>query len=97
MLKGKDKRYLRGRAAVIKASLQCGREGLTESFIDELKGALKRDELVKISVNKTAPMNAEDAAESCAAATGSEVVQVIGRKAVLYKRSEDNPVIVLPE
>ena len=88
---------MRGLAATIKATLQMGKDGLTETFTEELKAALERDELVKVSVNKTSPMGVKEAAESCATESESALVQIIGRKLVLYKRSEENPVIVLPE
>lgn len=97
MLRGKDKRYLRGLAVNLKASIQCGKEGIGDNLIQEVLGALKRDELVKISVNKTSPLTLGEASARLAELTGSEVVQSIGRKFVLYKESEEEPVIILPE
>ena len=57
--------------------------------------ALEKRELVKISVLKTAPEDIEEMAFDLAMNTHSEIVQIIGRKIILYRRSE-NPVIILP-
>ena len=41
-------------------------------------------------------MDAREAAAELAEATGAEVVQVIGKKIVLYKPDKDKPKIELP-
>ena len=38
-----------------------------------------------------------ECAEQLAAGTNSDVVQVIGRKFVLFRRNRENPVIELPK
>ena len=97
MITGKQKRYLRNLANSVKATHQLGKEGLSCSFIEEVKRSLKKRELIKISVLQSSPLKKKQAAEKTAELTGSELVQVIGRKVVLYKKSEESPVIKLPE
>ena len=97
MLTGKQKRFLRALANSIRAFHQVGKEGLSENLVEELRMALKKKELIKVSVLQTSPLKKKEAAEKAAELTGSELVQVIGRKFVLYRKSEENPVITLPE
>jgi RNA-binding protein len=57
--------------------------------------ALRVRELVKISVLKTAPEDTKELAFDLARQTKSEVVQVIGRTIILYRRAKE-PKILLP-
>ena len=53
-------------------------------------------ELVKVSVLKNCFDDPREIAEVLAERTRSEVVQVIGKKIVLYKPAKENSKIVLP-
>ncbi|MBN2407787.1 MAG: YhbY family RNA-binding protein [Elusimicrobia bacterium] len=97
MLTGAQKRYLRSMSNRIKAAIQVGKEGLSGGFIGQLDRMLEDKELVKVSLLQSFPAKAKQTAPEAAELTGSEVVQVIGRKFVLYRKAKENPVIVLPE
>ncbi|HPU64015.1 MAG TPA: YhbY family RNA-binding protein, partial [Mobilitalea sp.] len=58
--------------------------------------ALEARELIKINVLKNCTEDINGLARTLAERTRSEVVQVIGRKIVLYKESKDKKKIFLP-
>jgi len=51
--------------------------------------------LVKIHVLENCPLDTREACGQMAELTGADPVQVIGRKFIIYKASEENPEIVL--
>ena len=84
-MKGKERAALRSQANSIQAIQQIGHCGVTEEIIRNTDMALDARELIKISVLETCPVGAKEAAETLASATGAEIIQVIGRKLVLYR------------
>lgn len=54
-------------------------------------------ELIKGKVLETAPLSSREAAEQIAQAVHAEVVQVIGRIFVLYRRHPKEPKIEFPK
>ena len=97
MITTKQRAYLRSLANKEPSILQVGKEGVTESLVANIRLALEARELVKVSVLETAPLSAKEAiGEVMEKVPGSEAVQVIGRKFVLYKRSLKEPKIILP-
>ena len=97
MLTGRQKRFLRARANTLKTASQIGLEGLSAGVIGQIQNDLESRELVKVAVLRTSPLNAEDAAALAARNTNAEVVQIIGRKFVLFKKSAEKPSIELPD
>ena len=96
MLTNKQKSYLRSLAQSERAIFQIGKDGISDSLINTLKDALKARELVKLSVLKTAPTDdLKELAFDLARLSGSEVVQIIGRTIILYKKGKE-PKILLP-
>ena len=61
----------------------------------QTEDALKARELIKGTVQQNAKREAAEVARELAEATGSEVVQVIGRKFVLFRSNPDEPKIEL--
>ena len=96
MLKGKQKRYLRALAHGIRAEMQLGKEGITEGVIFQVDEMLEHKELVKISVLPSSPIKLKELADMVAEKTVSELVQIIGKRFLLYRRSDKKPVIELP-
>ena len=81
----------------VSATVQIGKNGLTDAVIDQINASLEDHELVKIGVLKTADMSAKTMIAEVAERTGAEPVQAIGNKIVLYRYSskEDIKHIVL--
>ncbi|MBE6121972.1 MAG: ribosome assembly RNA-binding protein YhbY [Solobacterium sp.] len=95
MLTGKQKRYLRSLAETQPAILQIGKDALSDNLIDTVDKALAARELIKIRILKTAPEDTQELAFDLAMHTHSEIVQIIGRTLILYRRGKQ-PEIVLP-
>ena len=94
MLTGKQKSYLRSLAQMERPLFQIGKESITENLIHTVDAALRKRELIKVSVLKNAPDDIKEAAFDLARLTGSELVQVIGRNIVLYRRSKEHRIIL---
>lgn len=94
-LSAKQTRHLRSLAHHLKPVVWVGQHGIRESVIEELRIALDAHELVKV---KLAAEKAEriQMIEELTAATGATLVQHIGQVAILFRRNEDKPKVVLP-
>lgn len=94
----KERAYLKGLAMNIDPIFQIGKASLTPEFTEAVAEALAARELIKINVLKNCDDDGKVLAQTIAERTHSEVVQVIGRKIVLYKpaREEKNRKIILP-
>lgn len=66
---------------------QIGKGGISDNLLKSLSEALEARELIKVTVLETAEADAETIAENVADLLHAEVVTVIGRKAVFYRRS----------
>jgi RNA-binding protein len=98
MLTTKQKVYLRSLAQTEKPIFQIGKDGLSENLIETVKNGIRKRELIKISVLQNCDDDAREIAEVIAERTRSQVVQVIGKKIVLYKEGKDkNKKIELPK
>ena len=82
---GKERAAFRKQANTLPAIFQIGKENITEALIVGVDAALKKRELIKLSVLETSELCAREAADALAEATGADVIQCIGRKLVLYR------------
>ena len=91
-LTSKQRAQLRGLANSIDTIVQIGKDGIGENRIQQVNDALEARELIKGRVlENNIEYDARLAAQELAAATRSEVVQVIGTKFVLYRESHSKP------
>ncbi len=97
MINSKQRSYLKGLAMKIDPIFQIGKSSITPEFTEAIDEALEARELVKINVLKNCLYEPRDLAEVLGERTHSQVVQVIGRKIVLYRAAKENPKIVLPK
>lgn len=88
MLTGKQRSLLRSLANQIQPIFQVGKEGIDENVIKQFDEALEARELVKATVLKNSILDTREVCEEIAEKTNSEIVQVIGRKFVLYRKSK---------
>jgi RNA-binding protein len=84
-MRGKDRAELRAEAHHLRATVHVGHHGITDTLLQSLHEALEANELVKIQVERNAPVSVKEAAGQLADQMGAEVVQVIGRKTTLYR------------
>jgi RNA-binding protein len=92
----KQRAYLKGLAMTMEPIFQLGKASLTPEFTKSVDEALTARELIKITVLKNCFDDPKVVAQALAERTRSQVVQVIGRKIVLYRHAKDGK-IVLPE
>ena len=93
----KQRAYLKGLAMTMDPILQIGKSSLTPELTQSVNEALDARELIKIHVLKNCVDDGKILAQTLAERTRSQVVQVIGRKIVLYKEGKDDKKkIVLP-
>lgn len=93
----KQRAYLKELAMNIDPVFQIGKSSVTPENIDAIAEVFNTRELVKIAVLKNCLDDPKEIANVVAERTRSQVVQVIGKKFVLYKPFKDNPKIVLPK
>lgn len=92
----KERAYLKGLAMNTDPILSLGKASLTPEFCSSVSEALAARELIKINVLKNCMDDPAVIAATLAERTRSQVVQVIGRKIVLYKQNKEKPKIILP-
>jgi len=86
-LRGKQKRYLRAQAHHLDPIFQIGKNGLNDELKTAIRSALDARELIKVSLLQNTDEEASDVAEVLEEQLGLEVVQIIGRTLVLFKKS----------
>ena len=86
----KQRAYLKGLAMTMDPIFQVGQARLTPGLTEAIAEALEARELIKISVLKNCMDDPREIAETLAERTQSQVVQVIGKKIVLYKEGKDD-------
>ena len=97
MLTSKQRAYLRSLAVKEDTILMMGKSGMSPELIKQADDALEKRELIKGRVlPESSPMTSREAPEAIAQETGSDVVQVIGSRFVLYRKKKKDPKIVLP-
>jgi RNA-binding protein len=76
--------------------VRVGTAGVTDAVVAKLDAELTQHELLKVRLEGTRDEVRADA-ERLATATESDLAQVIGKIAVLYRRRKKRPTIRLPE
>ena len=98
MLTSKQRAYLKSLAMELDPIILLGKAYLTTENEKNVDEALAKRELVKVGVLKNCDDDPREIAETLAEHTRSEVVQVIGKKIVLYRQGKDkNRKIELPK
>jgi RNA-binding protein len=91
MPSGELRRKLRGHAHALNAVVQVGKEGVTPGIVKQVTGALFDHELIKVKIGGECPQDRFEVAELLAAEPGVNLVQILGRVLVLYKRHPQKP------
>ena len=87
MLTSKQRSKLKSLAANLSPVGQVGKEGIGENMLKSFSDCLEARELIKINILENADGVPREIGEQLAERLGAECVIVIGRKAVLYRRS----------
>lgn len=92
----KQRSYLKGLAMNLEPVFQIGKSSVTPENVEAISEVFNTHELIKIAVLKNCIDEPKEIADTIAGRTRAQVVQVIGKKIVLYKPFKENPKIVLP-
>ncbi len=86
MLTSKQRAILRAQANGLAVVFQVGKGEIDDALVRTTDDCLAARELIKLKVLENSPYTAREAAALLAEKTGSECVQVIGSKFVLYRQ-----------
>ena len=95
-LRGKQKSFLRSLGMNLEPIVQIGKEGVTPTVVSAAQEAIKKRELIKVRVLQNAPVEPEEAITRLTERVDADLVQLIGRNGLLYKRNFEKPKIELP-
>ena len=85
----KQRAYLKSLAQTMEPIFQIGKNSLTPENTKAIAEALEARELIKVSVLQNCMDDPKEIASLVAERTRSQVVQVIGKKIVLYKEGKE--------
>ena len=95
MLSSGDKKTLKAIANTLDVKYQLGKSGITDTSVDMFDKALTAHELIKIDVMKNVTNEIMELALDLSSKLKAEVVNVIGRTILLYRKNPKNPKIKL--
>ncbi len=84
----KERAGLRSKAQSLDTIFFVGKSGLTDEIVKQLDNAINARELIKVGVQENCELSAREAADLIAPRLRVDVVAVIGRKFVLWRKSE---------
>lgn len=96
MLTGKQKQYLKSLAVQLPAVVQIGKDGMSDAVIQSVEDVLLARELIKVKINQNSDEDIRATAAYLADHLSCEIVQVIGRNCVLFKKKEKKSHYELP-
>ena len=94
-LSSKQIRKLRSLGMTEEAVVMIGKEGVSPAVVASAREAIKKRDLIKVRVLQNAPEEPADAITMLAERADANLVQVIGRNGLLFKRNFDKPRIEL--
>ncbi len=87
---GKQRAQFRAAANGLEPVFQIGKGGVTDAVVAQVDAALRKRELIKVkALLESAPQPPKEMAVTLSAATGSEVIQVIGGCIILYRENPE--------
>lgn len=95
-LTSKQRRFLRSQAHHLQPVVHVGDAGVSEAVVAAADQALAHHELIKVRFQQGDKAERRAMAQSLCTGTEAQLVQEVGRIAILYRPAEE-PVIQLPE
>ena len=93
MLTPKQKRDLKALASTLTIRYQIGKNDISETLLSMLDKALAAHELIKIDVMKGCTLPVMEVAIDISNKLNAELVHVMGRVIILFRRNKENPKI----
>ncbi|HVV53113.1 MAG TPA: YhbY family RNA-binding protein [Polyangia bacterium] len=91
MPSGELRRALRAHGHALSAIVQVGKASVTEGLVKQVEQALADHELVKVKIGGECPVDRHEVAARLGGEPGVNVVQLVGRVLLLYKRHPQKP------
>ena len=96
-LTGKQKRFFFFFGVTMEPVVQIGKDGLTPAVVESAREAVKARELIKVRVLQNCLEEPETVITMLAERADTDLVQVIGRNGLLYKKNFQKTKIELPK
>ncbi|HEY5563462.1 MAG TPA: YhbY family RNA-binding protein [Clostridiaceae bacterium] len=96
MITSKQRSYLRSLSSTLKPIFHLGKAGIDDNFIKQIDEALEARELIKISILDSSEYTPRELSDLLFERLKTEGVLTIGKRLVIYRRSENKPKIELP-
>ncbi|MEE0986123.1 MAG: ribosome assembly RNA-binding protein YhbY [Succinivibrionaceae bacterium] len=93
----KQRQYLKVKAAELKPVVMIGKNGITESVIEEIKSSIEHHELIKVKAKAEDREQRDELAQYLAEQSESTVVQFLGNNLTLFKQAKKNSKFSLPK
>ncbi len=94
-LNSHQRQFLKAQAHSLNPLVLLGNEGLSANVIKEIDSTIEHHELIKIRLN--AGEGRKEQAKEAAEATHCELVDVIGRVAILFRQKKEGSRFILPK
>ena len=88
---------LRSMGTILEPIVQIGKEGINDNLCKQAWDALEARELIKVTVQKNAPLDAREACAELCQRVHAEPVQVIGNRFVIYRQAREDSKIRLED
>lgn len=93
-LNAKQRQFLKAEGHSLNPVVMLGSDGLSENVIKEIDSSIEHHELIKVKLNagETRKEQAQEAADK----VGAELVSVVGRVALLFRKRKEDSRFILP-
>lgn len=88
---------LRSMGTILEPIVHIGKEGINDNLCKQAWDALEVRELIKVTVQKNAPLDAREACAELCQRVHAEPVQVIGNRFVIYRQAREDSKIRLED
>lgn len=93
-LNSHQRQFLKAQAHQLKPVVMLGNDGLSENVLKEIDSSIEHHELIKVKLN--AGEGRKEQAELAAKTVNAELVNVVGRIAILFRQRKDDSRFILP-
>lgn len=93
-LTAKQRQFLKAEGHSLNPVVMLGSEGLSDKVIKELDSSIEHHELIKLKLN--AGETRKEQAQQAAEAVNAELVSVVGRVALLFRKRKEDSRFILP-
>ena len=88
---------LRSMGTILEPIVHIGKEGINDNLCKQTWDALEARELIKVTVQKNAPLDAREACAELCERVHADPVQVIGNRFVIYRQAREDSKIRLED